>query len=143
MPQGPLQQKIGAESENAVFWDIYETANNAAARKKLLTHLVRLRKIAQHPVLVMEDEKFGMKYMHPHFTVHDVLRGSPKFEVLDRILPKLLLSKRRVVIFSQFKGVLDLISMYLQAQDVAYLRLDSDMDNITRTCKVDAFMQGA
>jgi len=55
--------------------------------------MMQLRKICNHPYLFMLNMD--------HNKVNDeIWRSSGKFELLDRILPKLLNSKHRILIFS-------------------------------------------
>ena len=59
--------------------------------------LMQLRKIVNHPYLfTMEDYEIG----------ESMVRSSGKFELLDRILPKLKAAGHRVLLFSQFTSLL-------------------------------------
>lgn len=59
------------------------------------------------------------------FYIPDALiLSSGKFQKLDILLPKLKSEGHRVLIFSQFVMMLDIIEHYLQIRDHGYLRLD-------------------
>ena len=49
---------------------------------------------------------------------------SGKFEILDRILPKLFATKHRVLIFCQMTHVMDIMEVYFEYRGFQYLRLD-------------------
>ncbi|CAI5468177.1 unnamed protein product [Closterium sp. Yama58-4] len=52
------------------------------------------------------------------------VRASGKFELLDRILPKLQAAGHRILMFSQMTKVMDLLEDYLRSVGMLYLRLD-------------------
>lgn len=64
----------------------------------------------------------------PHFTAcgcSNVLsRASGKFELLDRILPKLKLTNHRVLLFCQMTQLMTIMEDYLNWRGFKYLRLD-------------------
>lgn len=49
---------------------------------------------------------------------------SGKFKLLDEILPDLKDKGHRVLIFSQFLSILDLLEIYMSHNGHSYLRLD-------------------
>lgn len=53
-----------------------------------------------------------------------LILNSGKFQYLDEILPKMKEEGRRVLIFSQFVMMLDVIEKYLKIRSYKYLRLD-------------------
>lgn len=54
----------------------------------------------------------------------DLYRVSGKFELLDRILPKLKSQKHKVLLFSQMTSLLSILEDYLLMRGFRYLRLD-------------------
>jgi SWI/SNF-related matrix-associated actin-dependent regulator 1 of chromatin subfamily A len=54
----------------------------------------------------------------------EILVESGKFRKLDEILPKLKSEDHRVLIFSQFVIMLDVLQEYLHLRGYRYLRLD-------------------
>jgi superfamily II DNA or RNA helicase len=79
--------------------------------------LMQLRKIVNHPYLfTMEDFELG----------DAMIRASGKFELLDRLLPKLKACGHRVLLFTQFTSVLDLLEHYLRYRSHHFLRLDGN-----------------
>ena len=51
-------------------------------------------------------------------------RVSGKFELLDRMLAKLIPAKHRVLIFCQMTHVMDILQIYFNYRGYAHLRLD-------------------
>jgi len=54
----------------------------------------------------------------------DLYRVAGKFELLDRILPKLKSLNHKVLLFSQMTSVLSILEDYLLYRGLRYLRLD-------------------
>lgn len=54
----------------------------------------------------------------------EIVRASGKFELLDRLLPKLQRAGHRVLLFSQMTRLMDILEIYLQLNHFKYLRLD-------------------
>ncbi|EEB13299.1 conserved hypothetical protein [Pediculus humanus corporis] len=64
---------------------------------------------------------------------------SGKFQKLDEMLPKLKEENHRVLIFSQFVIMLDVMEEYLRIRGHKYLRLDGSTQVIIRQELIDAF----
>ncbi|MGG4491217.1 SNF2 helicase associated domain-containing protein [Metabacillus idriensis] len=77
-------------------------------RIKILAGLTRLRQICCHPALFVDGYK----------------GSSAKFEQLKQIVEESRLSGRRVLIFSQFTKMLELIGRNLSAQGIPFFYLD-------------------
>lgn len=75
---------------------------------KILAALTRLRQICCHPATFIEN--------------YD--GGSGKLELLMDIIPDILLNGHRILIFSQFTSMLQLIAKELQAQGIQYFYLE-------------------
>ena len=63
--------------------------------------------------------------------------------LLDRLIPKLLEKKHRVLIFSQFTSVLDILDDYLNLRDWAHYRLDGSHNRVQRSIDIRSFNQGS
>ncbi|KAI8118511.1 ATP-dependent helicase brm [Lucilia cuprina] len=94
--------------------------------KALMNTIVQLRKLCNHPFMFQHiEEKFS-----DHTGVHgmvsgpDLYRVSGKFELLDRILPKLKATNHRVLLFCQMTQCMTIIEDYLSWRQFGYLRLD-------------------
>lgn len=56
----------------------------------------------------------------------DLYRASGKFELLDRILPKLQATHHRVLLFCQMTSLMTIMEDYFTYRNFLYLRLDGD-----------------
>ncbi|XP_057960121.1 probable ATP-dependent DNA helicase CHR12 [Malania oleifera] len=77
---------------------------------------MQLRKCCNHPYLFVGEYNMWRK--------EEIVRASGKFELLDRLLPKLRRSGHRILLFSQMTRLMDILEIYLQIHDFKYLRLD-------------------
>lgn len=91
--------------------------------------LMQLRKIALHPYLFNEDFPRD----------ENLFRASGKMEALDRLLSKLLKFDHKVLIFSQFTTVLDIIEAYLRWKDINSVRLDGQVAHEQRRERIERF----
>ncbi len=99
--------------------------------KGLMNTLMQLRKICNHPYLFQEDGNWALN--------DELIRCSGKFELLDRVLPKLKASGHRVLIFSQMTSLLTVLEDYFMYRKILYLRLDGSTkadDRGIDTCKI-------
>ena len=90
----------------------------AGKSKGLQNTAMQLRKCCNHPYLFLEGGRYNV------YKKEEILRASGKFELLDRLLPKLERTGHRVLLFSQMTRVLDILEIYLTFQGLKYLRLD-------------------
>jgi len=92
-----------------------------------------LRKICNHPYLFEGHEPIG-ELISDH-----IFQVSGKFELLDRMLPKLIRTGHKVLIFSQFTQVLDYMKIYLNYRNIAHLILDGRTKEEDRKICLDRF----
>jgi superfamily II DNA/RNA helicase len=85
-----------------------------ATAKSMQNSLMQLRKICNHPYLFMDEYRLD----------RDLYRVSGKFEVLDRMLPKLVHFGHKVLIFSQMTQLMDILGDYLDWRGLKFYRLD-------------------
>ena len=65
--------------------------------------------------------------------------SSGKFELLDRILPKLTKSGHKVLIFSQFVGLLTIMCDFLEYRKIKFLVLDGSIKQEQRHANMMIF----
>lgn len=70
----------------------------------------------------------------------ELILDSGKFHELDRLLPKLKAEGHRVLIFSQFTMMLDILERYLDIRDHGYLRIDGQTAVTERQDLIDQYM---
>lgn len=56
----------------------------------------------------------------------DLFRSSGKFELLDRILPKLRATNHKVLLFCQMTSLMTIMEDYFAYRNFKYLRLDGE-----------------
>ncbi len=95
-------------------------------RIRILAGLTRLRQICCHPGLFVDGYK----------------GSSAKFEQLLKIINEAQLSGRRVLIFSQFTKMLEIISRELAAKDIAFFYLDGQTPSEERVETCQRFNSG-
>ncbi|KAF2861890.1 hypothetical protein K470DRAFT_191436, partial [Piedraia hortae CBS 480.64] len=83
--------------------------------------LMQLRKLCNHPFVFEEVED----QMNPTHVTNDLIwRTAGKFELLDRILPKLRATGHRVLMFFQMTQIMNIMEDFLRLREISYLRLD-------------------
>lgn len=102
-----------------------------AVNQQMQNLMMQLRKACNHPYLFWGDLDF------PNDTL---FRASGKFELLDRMLPKLRKTGHKVLIFTQMKKILDLMAEYLAWRQWKFVRLDGTTRSEERGQVVDQFM---
>ncbi|CAG4925885.1 unnamed protein product [Colias eurytheme] len=116
------------QSKGVLLTDGSEKGNKGkGGAKALMNTIVQLRKLCNHPFMFPHiEEKFcdhkgtgGGVVSGP-----DLYRVSGKFELLDRILPKLKQTGHRVLVFCQMTQCMTIIEDYLSWRAFQYLRLD-------------------
>jgi SNF2 family DNA or RNA helicase len=75
---------------------------------------MQLRKVCNHPYLFLQD----------YLIDEDLIRCSGKFELLDRMLPKLKAAGHRVLMFSQMTQLMTILEQFFALRGLSYLRLD-------------------
>jgi SWI/SNF-related matrix-associated actin-dependent regulator of chromatin subfamily A member 5 len=103
--------------------------------KKLQSLIMQLRKAANHPYLFdgAEDPELNGA------TSDEIVTSCGKMVWLDALLTELLKRGHRVVIFSQFTRVLDIISDYLGMKQMRHSRLDGQTNRVIRQVLIDQF----
>ncbi|KAG8370177.1 hypothetical protein BUALT_Bualt14G0090100 [Buddleja alternifolia] len=91
-------------------------AHGSGKSKSLQNLTMQLRKCCNHPYLFLGD--YFMQRSE------DIVRSSGKFELLDRLLPKLHKAGHRVLLFSQMTKLMTILGDYLKLKGFQFLRLD-------------------
>ncbi|KAJ2767819.1 ATP-dependent DNA helicase Snf21, partial [Coemansia nantahalensis] len=83
--------------------------------------IMQLRKICNHPFIFEEVEA----RINPTSTNNSLLyRTAGKFEILDRVLAKMLATNHKVLIFFQMTQIMTIMQDFLEWRGIASLRLD-------------------
>merc|ERR1719412_517326 len=95
--------------------------------KALMNTIMQLRKLCNHPFMFQQVEESYAKHIGSPTDViqgPDIYRASGKFELMDRILPKLKASGHRVLMFCQMTQCMTIIEDYFNFKGYKFLRLD-------------------
>lgn len=103
------------------------------AWKKLQGLLMQLRKVCDHPYLFPGSE------IDEGMTDETIVTASTKMQVLDRLLVKLKAGGHKVLIYSQFTSMLDIIEDYLNFKRYRYFRLDGSVALARRRFEINLF----
>ncbi|KAL7418860.1 ATP-dependent DNA helicase Snf21 [Cryptotrichosporon argae] len=126
-------EKIIYTKMSALQWKLYESVKKyktlptdmSSAKPKrqanLQNAIMQLRKICNHPFVFREvDEDFSVG----DHVDEQIVRTSGKFELLDRILPKLFKTGHKVLIFFQMTEIMSIIADYFTYRGWKFCRLD-------------------
>jgi len=114
--------------------DNIEAASTGTDWKKLASLLMQLRKCCNHPFLFP-----GVEPSADEAYSEQLIDGSGKFQLLERLLAKLFSGGHRVVLFSQFTSTLDLLEDFLTHKEYKYCRLDGSTNRVQRTVDINSF----
>ena len=104
--------------------------------------VMELRKCCNHPFLldgVEEKASQGIKRSSIQDEIDFLVKSSGKLVLLDKLLPKLKEGGHRVLIFSQFKIMLNVIEDYLILKEYLYERVDGGITGKKRQIAIDRF----
>ncbi|KAL8893024.1 MAG: hypothetical protein Q9215_000029 [Flavoplaca cf. flavocitrina] len=119
---------------------IFGGSNRALAkteRASLNNILMQLRKCLCHPFVYNRDiEERSSNVVISH---RNLVEASSKLQLLEIMLPKLQERGHRVLIFSQFLDMLDMVEDFLDGLGLFYQRLDGTMGSLEKQKRIDEF----
>lgn len=118
---GAWMQQAKKEFENEI-----ESNGFAKSQIKILSLLTRLRQVCCHPSLFIENYQ----------------GGSGKLEMLTELLEDAVAGDHRILLFSQFTGMLTIIKHELEVRNIAYHYLDGSTKAEERIKLVNSFNAG-
>lgn len=128
-PMSALQAALYERTRAGLRQYIDPTSGSNGRIFTLSNLFMRLRQICNHPYLLADEWSVAP----------DLIRSSGKFEVLHRLLPKLVIAGRRVLLFSQMTSVLDLIEDLVSMLNLSFVRLDGQTKPSERSLLIDEF----
>ena len=108
-------------------------------RSSLINMQIELRKCCNHPYLIKGVEQSVTKGMSDQEAREAMTNASGKLILLDKLLPKLKSEGHRVLIFSQFVMVLQLLGEFLTTRGYSFEQLDGSVTGDTRQAAIDRF----
>lgn len=113
--QNILYQEVLANVKKDIFETVKEKGFNKS-RIHILAGLTKLRQVCNHPVLLLKDKKYN-KY------------DSAKLNMFLELIDEIVENKRRVLVFSQFTKMLDILAMELDRKKIGYNYLSGKTKN--------------
>uniref|UniRef100_A0A673NPD2 Probable global transcription activator SNF2L2 n=1 Tax=Sinocyclocheilus rhinocerous TaxID=307959 RepID=A0A673NPD2_9TELE len=110
--------------------------------KTLMNTIMQLKKICNHPYMFQHiEESFAehLGFRNGIINGPDLYRASGKFELLDRILPKLKATNHRVLLFCQMTSLMTIMEDYFAYRNFLYLRLDGTTKSEDRAALLKKF----
>ncbi|XP_062153976.1 ATP-dependent DNA helicase DDM1 [Alnus glutinosa] len=115
---------------------LIQKANIGCGMKGKLNNLmIQLRKNCNHPDL-LESAYDGSSFYPP---VEEIVENCGKFRLLDRLLKQLFARKHKVLIFSQWSKVLDIMDYYLSEKGLEVCRIDGSVSLDERKRQIEEF----
>ncbi|KAJ2839597.1 putative ATPase [Coemansia erecta] len=135
----PSDSELAANKDTADVED--EGATSGLARLKaavqvrqlnLQFRLMQQRKVCQHPYLFDFPVTDPSDPESPYLIDEQIVRTSGKLLMLDRLLPALFARGHRVLVFSQFSRVLDILECYAELRKWEFCRIDGSVAQTDR-----------
>ncbi|XP_059458922.1 ATP-dependent DNA helicase DDM1 isoform X2 [Corylus avellana] len=115
---------------------LIKTANIGHGMKGKLNNLmIQLRKNCNHPDLL--ESAYDGSYFYP--PVEEIVEKCGKFCLLDRLLEQLFARKHKVLIFSQWTKVLDIMDYYFSEKGLEVCRIDGSVRLDERKRQIEEF----
>lgn len=92
--------------------------------------VMQLRKVCNHPYMFTPEG---------YYINDDIIRTSGKFELLDRMLPKLKAAGHRILMFFQMTAAMTIMEDYFKHRGILSLRLDGSTAGEERERRMDLF----
>ncbi|OBZ86833.1 Chromatin structure-remodeling complex subunit snf21, partial [Choanephora cucurbitarum] len=125
-----LQMKLYTQMKKYGVLFGSNASNGKTSIKGLNNAIMQLRKICNHPFVFEEVERV----INPYKISNELLyRVSGKFELLDRMLPKLRATGHRVLIFFQMTQIMDIMEDFCIYRGYRHLRLDGSTKSDDRS----------
>ncbi|OLY85707.1 Chromatin remodeling factor mit1 [Smittium mucronatum] len=124
-----LIQKLFENSKN-------EEHSNKGRHLSINNALMQIRKIIDHPYI--------MEFNVPEFETEEAAQkhlvlASGKMQLLNLLVPELIKRGRRVLIFVQFKDMLNNLEDYFYREKIGFLRMDGNTPQADRQYLVDLY----
>ena len=100
------------------------------SKRGLNNVVMQLRKVCNHPYMFTPEG---------YYITEDIIRTSGKFELLDRMLPKLKAAGHRILMFFQMTAAMTIMEDYLKYRNILSLRLDGSTTGEERERRMDLF----
>ncbi|TKY70376.1 ATP-dependent DNA helicase DDM1 [Spatholobus suberectus] len=97
--------------------------------------VIQLRKVCNHPDLL--ESPYDGSYFYP--PLNEIVEQCGKFNLLDRLLQRLFARNHKVLIFSQWTKVLDIMDYYFSEKGSEVCRIDGSVKLDERKRQIEEF----
>uniref|UniRef100_A0A1D1YBA8 CHD3-type chromatin-remodeling factor PICKLE n=1 Tax=Anthurium amnicola TaxID=1678845 RepID=A0A1D1YBA8_9ARAE len=143
-PKKELILRVELSSKQKEYYKAILTRNyqiltrRGGAQISLINVVMELRKLCCHAYM-MEGVEPEVEPEDPNEGLRKLLETSGKMQLLDKMMVKLKEQGHRVLIYSQFQHMLDLLEDYLNYKKWAYERIDGKISGAERQIRIDRF----
>lgn len=113
--QNVLYQEILANVKSNIFKTVKEKGFSKS-HIHILAGLTKLRQVCNHPALLLKDQNYE-------------LYESAKLKIFEELIDEIVASDRKVLVFSQFTRMLDILKQTLEKKGVSHLYLSGKTKN--------------
>ncbi|TVU12298.1 hypothetical protein EJB05_45935 [Eragrostis curvula] len=125
------------EYYKAILTKNYEVlSRRSGGQISLINVVMELRKLCCHAFMTDEPDS---EPANPEEGLRRLLDSSGKMQLLDKMMVKLKEQGHRVLIYSQFQHMLDLLEDYLSYRKWSYERIDGKIAGAERQIRIDRF----
>lgn len=129
-----LHQKANLNKKDKKLEKIWDYISKYVDGKQLQNLMMQLRLICNSPYLFYFP--WESEY---EVDIDKLLENSSKLQLLDQLVPKLLAKNHKVLIFSQFTKMLDLIEDWCDLREIGLSRLDGSVSQQEREVEINKF----
>ncbi|KAF3940373.1 hypothetical protein ABW19_dt0202614 [Dactylella cylindrospora] len=135
--QQRLYSSVLAKDAELIRAIMAKTETKGSSRSKLNNILVQLRKVLCHPFVY--DQEVEEKLEDQQLVFRNLVDASSKLKFLELLLPRLHETGHRVLMFSQFLHMLDVMEDFMSGLGLPTLRLDGSNDTAEKQKLIDAY----
>jgi len=114
------------QSRGVLLTESVDDKKGKAKAKTLMNTIMQLRKICNHPFMFQHIEEAIAQHLQctGNISGPELYRSSGKFELLDRMMPKLKATGHKILMFCQMTTLMTILEDYIIYKGWRYLRLD-------------------
>ncbi|OWM86763.1 hypothetical protein CDL15_Pgr015799 [Punica granatum] len=141
-PKKELILRVDLSSKQKEYYKAILTRNyqlltrRGGAQISLINVVMELRKLCCHPYML---EGVEPEIEDPSESLKQLLETSGKMQLLDKMMVKLKAQGHRVLLYSQFQHMLDLLEDYCSHKRWSYERIDGKVGGAERQIRIDRF----
>ncbi|KAA8518154.1 hypothetical protein F0562_015628 [Nyssa sinensis] len=141
-PKKELILRVELSSKQKEYYKAILTRNyqiltrRGGAQISLINVVMELRKLCCHPYMLEGVEPYIVDMIESH---KQLLESSGKLQLLDKMMVKLKEQGHRVLIYSQFQHMLDILEDYCTYKKWHYERIDGTVSGAERQIRIDRF----